>query len=279
MNQHEHTPVFNTAFSDVDAAARPTALVSHQDRVNAQAGIRTYKRETFALLDLSPGDRVLDVGCGAGDDVRALAELVGPTGQVTGVDVSETMVDQARERSAGLGLPVEFQIGDILRLDLPDAAFDGVRADRVLHHLDDPERALTKLVRVARPDGRVVVSEPDFGAFVIDHPDRDVTRRFMTFYAENAARNGYLGRHLYAMFVAQGLVDITATMIHVLLTDLPAAQDFMWMSATLERAQQAGAISSDEASAWIAELETADRAGRFFAAAVGFTVAGRKPRP
>ena len=101
MNEPERTSVFNTAFSDVDAAAQPTALVSHQDRVNAQEGIRAYKRETFALLDLSLVDRVLDVGCWAGDDVRALAEIVGPKRLVEVFDAwGQADVDPANPREA-----------------------------------------------------------------------------------------------------------------------------------------------------------------------------------
>ena len=269
--------VFNTAFSAVDAAPRPAALVSHQDRVNALEAVRAYKRETYALLDLAPGDRVLDVGCGAGDDARALAELVGPTGRVTGVDVSEAMVDQARARSVGRALPVEFRVGDICHLGLPDAAFDAARADRVFHHLDDPGRALDELVRVVRPGGRVVVSDPDFDTYVVDHPDQELTRRFLTVLAAGVARNAGVGRHLYALVVDRGLVDITVAPIHVVLTDLAVAQDVMWIGPTLERAQAAGAISPDAAGAWLADLEAASRAGRFFAAAFGFAVGGRKP--
>ena len=75
------------------------------------------------LLAPQPGDHLLDAGCGAGADVFALAALVGPTGQVVGVDRSAVMVAQARERAAGSGLPVDFRVGDITALDFPDNTF------------------------------------------------------------------------------------------------------------------------------------------------------------
>jgi hypothetical protein len=62
------------------------------------------------------------------------------------------------------------------------------------------------------------------------------------------------------------------------MTDFRHAQDVMWIRPTLERAQALGAISEDEATSWRADLESASRAGRFFAAGFGFTVGGRLPR-
>jgi ubiquinone/menaquinone biosynthesis C-methylase UbiE len=105
-HQRDATSVFNSGFSNIDATEHPAALVSHQDRVNTQAAIQAYKQQAYALLGLQPGDHVLDVGCGSGDDVRALAQIVGSTGRAIGVDVSETMVAQARVRSEGLELPL-----------------------------------------------------------------------------------------------------------------------------------------------------------------------------
>jgi len=278
MNQRDAESVFNSGFANIDATAQPTALVSHQDRVNAQAAIQAYKQQAFALLELRPGDHVLDVGCGAGDDVRVLAHIVGPTGKATGIDISETMVAQAKARAEGLDAPVEFQVGDINRLDFPDGAFAAARADRVLHHLDDPGRALSELARVVRPGGRVVVSEPDFDTFVIDHPDQALTRRILTVHATGGARSGRLGRHLYALFGEHDFQDIEVAPVPILMTDLRQAEDVMWIRPTLEQARATGAISAAEATTWLADLESASRAGRFFAAGFGFTVAGRRPR-
>jgi hypothetical protein len=62
------------------------------------------------------------------------------------------------------------------------------------------------------------------------------------------------------------------------MTNLRHAQDVMWIRPTLERARATGAVSSAEATSWLADLESASRAGRFFAAGFGFTVGGSRPR-
>src|SRR5438128_672675 len=129
---------FSSSFSDIDAASDPTQFVHYMDDANAMEFFRAAKRRTYDLLALRPGDHVLDVGCGAGDDVRAMALSVGPTGRAVGVDSSRTMVDAARRRSTGSRDAAEFFIGDAEHLDFSDASFDACRADRVLQHLSDP---------------------------------------------------------------------------------------------------------------------------------------------
>src|SRR6266581_4620497 len=119
---------------------------------------------------IRPGHAVLDVGCGAGDDLRSLAQLVGPTGRVVGVDNSETMLQEARERTRGL--PVECHTGDAHHLDFAADSFDSCRAERVLQHVEEPFQAFAEFVRVVRPGCRVVVADPDYGTLMVDATDR-----------------------------------------------------------------------------------------------------------
>src|SRR5262249_16631528 len=139
-----------TGFRAVDRSGDPRAHVGYLDTAGGLAWTRAYKRRTFALLAPRPGDRGLDLGCGTGDGVRALAALGAPGGRAVGVDASATMVAEARARSAAAGAAAEFRVGDAHRLPFDDASFDGCRADRTLQHVEDPPRALGELVRVAR---------------------------------------------------------------------------------------------------------------------------------
>src|SRR5690348_123015 len=82
-------------------------------------GIR-HSSTVCALLDVHAGDDILDVGCGTGDDTRALAHLVGRSGRITGVDSSATMIAEARRRAAGLDLPVEYRVANAQHLPFAD---------------------------------------------------------------------------------------------------------------------------------------------------------------
>ena len=145
------------------------------DDANSMEFFRAAKRRTYDLLALCPGERVLDIGCGAGDDVRALADIVGPAGYAVGIDASQTMIDAARRRAADSSVVADFFVGDAEHLDFPDASFDACRADRVLQHLDSLSNAVAQMARVLRPGGRVVVFEPDNGGLMIDAPDNAST--------------------------------------------------------------------------------------------------------
>ena len=113
---------------------------------------------------LRPGDSLLDVGCGPGTLTVDLARRVAP-GPVLGVDAADGVLDRARRHAAEAGVAVEFAVGDVYHLDLPDDSFDVVHAHQVLQHLSDPVRALREMRRVARPGGLVAVRDSDYGAF------------------------------------------------------------------------------------------------------------------
>lgn len=111
------------------------------------------------LADVRPGNRVLDVGTGTGIGARCAARLVGPTGSVLGIDLSEAMIDVARESVAGWesGSP-EFRVMDAEALDVPDQSYDVVISLCAVRHFPNIQRALLELFRVARPGARIVIS-------------------------------------------------------------------------------------------------------------------------
>lgn len=156
MNQKDSMGVAN-----VDATGNAPRYIDYLDRATASVEGRTYKRLTYELVGLGPNRRILDLGCGTGEDAIAMARQIGGPGEVVGVDLSEMMVAEARRRAEGMALSVRFEVVNADALPFPDNALDGCRADRVVQHLSDPEAALAEMVRVARPGAPVVVTDPD----------------------------------------------------------------------------------------------------------------------
>jgi ubiquinone/menaquinone biosynthesis C-methylase UbiE len=253
-------------------------FVDYLDTVTAQSEMQRYKRRTYQLLGITAGARILDVGCGTGDDALAMAELVGSCGQIVGLDYSPSLIEEAHQRVKDGALPVDFTSGDVHRLDFPDNSFDGCRADRVFMHLRDREQALAEMIRVTRPGGRIVVREPDWDTLIVDSPERELTRRIVTGHFDRVIRNGWAGRDLYRQFRQAGLerVEIADTSTLVL-TDLATADRFYGLADAARTLGEAEPECKDRADAWIERLRAADRAGLFFSAVTGFTAVGVVP--
>ena len=109
---------------------------------------------------IRPGDTVLDLGSGAGNDVFVARALVGPGGRVIGVDMVPEMVAKAEANAARLGAAnVEFRLGEIEHLPVDDASVDVVISNCVLNLVPDKARAFAEIRRVLRPGGRFSVSD------------------------------------------------------------------------------------------------------------------------
>ncbi|HUR70219.1 MAG TPA: methyltransferase domain-containing protein [Candidatus Thermoplasmatota archaeon] len=106
-----------------------------------------------------PGERVLDVASGDGEPALTIARLVLPGGSVLGVDLSERMVDAARERAKAAAIGgVDFQVMDAEKLTLPDASFDLVTCRFGLQIVTDPDAAIREMLRVLKPGGRLAAT-------------------------------------------------------------------------------------------------------------------------
>jgi arsenite methyltransferase len=114
----------------------------------------------FSLGALRPGEDVLDIGCGAGMDTLIAAQMVGPSGTVTGIDMTPAMAAKARRSVAEIGLAtVTIVEGSAEELPFPDAAFDVVISNGVIDLIPDKDAVFSEIARVLRPGGRIQVAD------------------------------------------------------------------------------------------------------------------------
>jgi len=269
--------IVSSGLHSVDQSVDPSERFRFLDRESAKPAMQHARRRSIELLEIVEGARILDVGCGAGDDARAMAALVGRSGRVTAIDVDPVMLAEAERRSSGTSLPVDFRQADVYELAEPDGAFDGSRAERVFLHLAEPQRALAQMVRVVKPGGKVVVLERDIETRTIDVPGapRAVTRRIVNFWCDRFL-NGWIGRQLPRLFAQAGVAGIAVEAVTVVDTDFAAFNAQYDLTRVVRRAEEAGAVTFEEAAQWLAELDAVVKAGSFFTSMTNFIVSGRR---
>jgi ubiquinone/menaquinone biosynthesis C-methylase UbiE len=123
--------------------------------------LRALWRKAIDLARLQPGEQALDVGCGTGALAMAVAQRVGRTGRVVGIDPSAQQIARARAKAARRHNPIEFQIAVIEQLPFPDQTFDVVFSTLMMHHLPAPlkRQGLAEIARVLKPGGRLVIGD------------------------------------------------------------------------------------------------------------------------
>lgn len=192
---------------------------SEEERLRRQPGeLAPDSRDLLERINIRPGDRAIDIGCGPHGILDLLSERVGEKGKVVGLERSESTVELARAFIAENKLGnVDVVRGDAKSTGLPRASFDLVHARLVLVNVPEPQRVVKEMIALARPGGVVASHEADWGAFLCDPPSPAWDRLLEVFEAYSR-KNGidlFIGRKTHQMFRAAGLTNIqTNPLIH-----------------------------------------------------------------
>ena len=227
----------------------------------------------LAAADLVPGQVAVEVGCGTGPLLAGLADAVGPTGRVLGIEPQPTLARIAADRlgeratvclGAGSALPVASGVADVavaqtVLLHVPRAALPGT---------------LAEMVRVVRPGGRVISVDQDMDGWLIDHPDRETTTRLLRCNTVHRYGEGWAGRRMPALFRAAGLRDVRVEAT----THIDTARGSHLhnnMLGMLAELVAAGLFDERDADRWRDQLEAQPD---FFSALAYYRCTGTVPR-
>jgi ubiquinone/menaquinone biosynthesis C-methylase UbiE len=197
------------------------------DRTSTQPGQR---HPALSLLELGPDRCCLDLGCGLGEDSRAISDAFGA--EVVGIDHSRRMVDEARARSVGHPR-VSFVEAEAACLPFPDSAFDAAWVKRTLMHIAEPSVVFGELARVVRPGGCIVAVEPDLECVLLDSGLVDTTRKLLDLHAAVYA-NPRAGRQLHRLLREAGLSDVRVAVEPMEIAHLATAQVIFRLAALTE---------------------------------------------
>jgi SAM-dependent methyltransferase len=169
-DEPEREFIFPTGRAWAEDLGYPTELANVPDAAaESFAGVAN----PWLLGRLMPGERVLDLGSGAGTDSLVAAQMVGTDGSVTGIDMTPEMLAKARSAASAMGVSnVEFVESEAERLPFPDESFDVVVSNGVIDLIPDKDAVFAELFRVLVPGGRMQIAD-----VTIQNPVSDEGRR------------------------------------------------------------------------------------------------------
>lgn len=233
------------------------------ERIYQSPEIVRQRVETLKALNVRPGERILDAGCGPGLLAEQLARLTGPDGRVVAVDKSEVMLSLAKERCRELPW-IEFKEGSIERLDESDEVFDAAVITQVLLYIQNVPGVIEELHRVLAPGGRLALVETDWRSCVLNSDDFELTETMIKAW-DDSVPSPNLPVRLTSLLRSCGFKATRVEPIPVLNTSLVpdgySSDMIRWFS---RKAVDQGKVSEAQARQWLEDLHQKASRGDYF---------------
>lgn len=251
-------------------------LAQQMEVVYRSRDILRRRRLVREALGATPGERVLDAGCGPGFYVAELLDEVGPEGAVVGVDSSPQMLALAAKRSEGRA-NVSFHEGEVAALPVEDGGFDRALSVQVLEYVADIPAALCELLRVLRPGGRLLLWDVDWATVSWHSREPARMERVLRAWDEHLS-DPSLPRTLAARMRAAGFEEVEMEGHAFASADVTPET---YAGALLELIEDYIAardgIGPDIAAAWAAEQRELTERGESFFACIQFCFTAGRP--
>lgn len=249
-------------FKSLNAVSETSDYVSALEAFDGIEQLQELKAIAQADKSVSPGSKILDIGCGFGLETLRLAEQVQPSGAVFGLDLSDAFIEEARDRAAKAGIDIDYSIASAQKLPFQDRFFDHVRAERILIYLKDFQQALSEMKRVLKPGGSLALIEPDFSTNTINTPNRTLMRRIVDHEVSQAVEQGWLPGPLLAALKGLGFENIKVdTRVLLFPRDLAAG----YFKSLGDHARDTSLISGEELTEWQNNIDRLQQADEIFA--------------
>jgi SAM-dependent methyltransferase len=262
--------------NELDAAAVERLIARLESRAKDKVFTRLFDRYAPELVP-GPAGRVLEVGCGTGATLRALAASPGFRGPCRRCR-SKRRIHRRRAQIRGsesFADQVEFDVGDAHDLAFPDASFDIVFAHTLISHVTDPFSVLREMVRLVKPGGKLAIFDGDYASMTYALPDHDLGQRLDAALVKASFNNPRIMRDLPRMMPEFGLKLESAWGEAVV--EIGSGSYFKsFVETYAPYIVKAGFFPAEVVEPWLAAQIKAIDDGTFFAACTYYTYIARR---
>ena len=226
------------------------------------------------LCGLVRGDRVIDIGCGTGRTLGPLLKIVGPKGDVMGLDRAKPAIEQAQTNHANavktgrLGL-IEADAED--GIPFPSQSFAAVLCQNVFESIGNKAGLIAEMLRVLKPGGRMLLGHHDFDGIMLATSDRALTRQLVHAHADTPQpwmqqADGQIGRGLPGLLANTGIKTVNAGARLCVDQRLNGSEALRALIGELVNAGRKAGLDQQRLASWLRDLSARDKSGQFYCA-------------
>lgn len=229
---------------------------------NTRRLLLSLKEQSYTFFNNVTGGTILDLGCGAGNDVIGLAKAAPNGVKVIGADHDPQMIAQGKTQAKGMD-NVEFILSEAYPLPFENESLSGVRAERLIQHLKNPGDVIGEINRVLKKDAPFVIIETDWHSLSFYTEFIDVQKKLNAYLTDVKVNNGFAARKLTGYLQASGFKNITFEVKPFVINTLEEANEYFWIEKIVKEASEKGYIENSGYEDFYQALQKANDASYF----------------
>ena len=237
---------------------------------NSRRLLISIKEQSYIFFESLTSGTIIDLGCGAGKDVIELTKIAGENLKIIGVDHDPVMIQVGKNESGGMG-NIDFILSDAYNLPFENETIAGLRTERLIQHLKDPEKVIAEVGRILKKDAPFVIIETDWHSLSFYTEFIDVQKKLNMYLTEAKINNGFAAQNLVSYLQFVGFRDIKFQIHPFLVNTLQEANEYFWIEKMIKEASDQGYLAIDESKAFYGVLQKADN-GHYFACSINLVL-------
>ncbi|MBC8054639.1 MAG: methyltransferase domain-containing protein [Sphingobacteriaceae bacterium] len=232
--------------------------------------LKNIKEQSYTAFKQIEQGVIIDLGCGTGLDAHRLTEITPESVKVVGIDHDADMLNKAKLDAADTER-LEFILSEACPLDFDNNSISGLRSERMIQHLAEPEKVVEEIYRVLHENAPLVIVETDWRSlsFYTGHPS--IEKKVNDYLTEVKVKNGTAARNLTTYLNRIKFSNITLEVCPVVLRSIKEANDYLWFEKILNEAAHLGYVTEQERDKFYDNLKLADHL-KYFVCAINLVI-------